>query len=97
MQRIIAAQAFDGGDLAAFALDSKHQAGIQRHAVDDDGTGTAFALAASVLGAGVSEHVAQHIERRHVDRHAGANRPAVERKGDFNCYGHHRASVGYRS
>src|SRR5262249_52833054 len=60
MEPAILRQAFDGGDLAALGAERRHQAGVERLAVDVDRTGAAVARVAALLDA---EHLKVAQER----------------------------------
>jgi hypothetical protein len=59
-------EALDGGDLFASDRENAGDAGAHGRAVDQDGAGAALALAASVLGAGEGEVVAEDPEEHAV-------------------------------
>ncbi len=61
MQLIFVANAFDGGDLGAMGARGGHQAAHHGLAIQPDGAGAAFALAAGNLGAGELAFVAQQV------------------------------------
>ena len=64
--------------VAAVKLARQHQAGIHRHAVHDNGAGTAVADIAAELGTSQIEILAQHFQQRGFRRHRGAARLAVD-------------------
>ena len=55
-------EAFDGGDLRAFSLEDRDEAGVDEFAVHEDGAGAALAFAAAFLGAGEVEVLAEDVE-----------------------------------
>ena len=50
-------------NVRAVDLTHRHQAGIDDHALDDDGAGAALALAATLLGAGQSQVFTHDVEQ----------------------------------
>ncbi len=63
MQRLAHGHALDRLDRLAFGLDSQHQAGAHQAPVDDDAAGAAVAGAATFLGAGEPQLVAQCLQQ----------------------------------
>ena len=64
MQRRRRRQALDGDDVAARRFQRQHQAGVDGSAVDQHRAGAAVAVAATFLGAGEADAVAQQLEQR---------------------------------
>ena len=58
------AQALGGGDVTVLDLDRWDDACTRRHAIDQDGTGTALTQTATELGAVEPQVVAQHMQKR---------------------------------
>jgi len=61
-EAVIFSQSLHGDDLRTLDLGERDEAGIDGHAIDDHGARPALSLAASLLGAGESETLSQHIE-----------------------------------
>ena len=74
--------ALDGLDLVTFGLDRKHQARADQAAVDGHAAGAAVARAASLLAAGETQFVAQHVEQRELRLAQKLGRLAVDGGGD---------------
>ena len=87
-----AAGAFDGGDVRALGVRDRHQARVDRRAVDQDGAGAALALAAAFLGAGEPALLAQHVEQPGHRRHPDAAADAVQREASASSWSAARAS-----
>src|SRR6266498_4041232 len=75
----------------------QHQAGADRLAVEQHGAGAAHALAASVLGAGEREAVAQEVEHGPVGRRLAPAGPAVERELEGEAHARPRSLPRTRS
>jgi hypothetical protein len=74
VQLVLAAEAFDGGDLRTVELDREEQAGAGGLAVDEDGAHPADAVLAPDVGAGQAEVVAERV---------GQGGPGWKRQGDL--------------
>ncbi len=83
MQPALGAEAFDGHDLAAAALDAQHQARQHRPAVQQHGAGAALAELAPVLGAAEIQVLTQHLEQRLVRVERDVVRFAVDGERDL--------------
>ena len=57
--------ALDSGDVMPLRLESEHQAGMDRRAVDEDGAGAAFAFETPFLESGQPEFLAQGLTEPH--------------------------------
>ena len=79
----VAGEALDRRQRAAVAVERELQAGGDGAAVDEDGAGAAFALAAAELGAGQADVVAQHLQGARFDADAGAPFDAVQGEADL--------------
>src|SRR5438093_3459364 len=93
----VALQPLDGHEGAPGEPRRQHQAGADRLAVEQHGAGTAHALAASVLGAGEREAVAQEVEHGPVGRRLAPARPAVERELEGEAHARPRSLPRTRS
>jgi hypothetical protein len=96
---LLAAQALDGGDLAALVHDRQGQAGVDPLAVDDDGAGAALAAVAAFFGAGQVQHFAQRVQQGHagLDRQLVLGAVDVQRDGlgrYIRCGGGRRRAGG---
>src|SRR5215469_15183760 len=80
--RDLAADAFDGGDLAVADIADLRLAGAHRIAVEMDGAGAAERQAAAELGAGEVELVAQGPEEGHVGLRIDVVRRAIDGEAD---------------
>ena len=73
LERMITAEALDGGDIDAFGVRHGYKTGAYRLAVEQNGACAAFAFAAPLFGAGQTAVNAQCIEqarhRRCIDVH----------------------------
>ncbi len=58
-----------GGDAVALVLHRDGQAGVDRHAVDQQRAGAALTMVAAFLGAGQLQAITQHVEQHRVGRH----------------------------
>ena len=76
------AQPLDSLDRRALGLRDRHQAGFQQHAVDEYRAGAAFAGAATFLGAGVAQIVAQEVEQAQVRLGGARDLAAVDGRLD---------------
>ena len=81
MQVVRRAQPFDGHNLVAVGLHGEHQAGTDRLAVEQDGTGPAHAMLAADVGAGQSQIVAQKVAQQQPWLHG----PLIFRAVDGDC------------
>src|SRR5438128_1124486 len=86
MELAVAFQAFDGGDLLAFASADRGAARPFRHAVDQYSTSAALAFAAAVFAAGEVEIVAEDAEQSALVQRRDTAFRAVD--GQFS-YGRH--------
>src|SRR3984893_6446992 len=84
MRLTAARHAFNSGELATLELERHRQAGEERPAIDEDGTGAALAQLAAVLGAGESQVFAQDFEQRFVGRHDDRHVLAVDAQAHGN-------------
>src|SRR6185503_6709329 len=73
LQRMLAAESFDGRDAGAIDLRERHQAGVDRETVNQHRTGAALSFAAALFRSGQMAGFPEHIEKpRHRMRpHAG--------------------------
>ena len=88
-----ASHALDGFDAATFGVESEHEAGEHRAAVDEDGARAAFAEFAAVLRAHQVQVFAQNFEQRLVRRECHLRRLAVQSEFDVSflfCSFRHR-------
>ena len=78
VQRAVLRQALDGGHGAPAALEAENEAREHRLAVQQDGTGAAFAELAAMLGPRELQVLAQHLEERLVAVYQFVRRLAVD-------------------
>src|SRR5262249_40702842 len=63
LQRVVAAEPFDGEHFRVAHLGDGHKTGTDRGAIHEHGAGAAFALATAFLGSGEAAVFAQHVEQ----------------------------------
>jgi len=63
MERFAVGKTFDCRNLSALGRGSESEAGVYAAAIEDDGTGTALAVVASLLAAREMEVLAQSVEQ----------------------------------
>src|SRR6185436_13445538 len=80
LQRMIAAQSFDGRHARALDLRERHQTRVDRQAVDQHRARAALAFAAAFLGAGQVTVFAQHVEKPRHRVRADISAFAVQRE-----------------
>lgn len=80
MQALAIAKAFQGHDRPAGHAERRDHAGARRHAVDQHGTGAAFAQAAAVFRAVERQIVAQYQQERRIRHHLRMKLFAVHRQ-----------------
>ncbi|MNE68148.1 hypothetical protein D3C80_1637960 [compost metagenome] len=88
VRRGLAAQPFEGGDIAAGGAGQGDDAGAGGHSVDDHRTRPTLAQAAAVLGAVQAQVVAQDQQQRGVRHGADFDGLAVDLQGDgcLHCW-----------
>src|SRR5438128_617547 len=90
-------EALDGRDLASVGLDGKEPAGLHRHAVQEDGAGTAGRRVATDLGAGEAQDVAQVVDEEQARLNVGFDRLAVDPQRDVHGPWFPPQQTGYAS
>src|SRR5438132_1118855 len=90
MKTVRLGEALHGLDFLALGLYRQHQAGAQRAAVDDYGTGAAVAGEASFFAAGKFEHIAQRLKHALARLAQELSRLTIDRCFDYYFLCHFR-------
>src|SRR3989442_7120155 len=80
LAHLVPADRLDGGDLSLRRSRDRRDAGARGSAIEVDGTGAAQRHAATELGPGHSEDIAQHPQKRRLRRHVHLLRFAIHVK-----------------